>query len=893
MTALAAFSHSRSERTLRVEDEAEEEDWGRESKLCLELLQEGNEGLKEQAGFTQSGRSERFSQVPASPKVLDFRKSSKSKLLTDLPFASPTSTASRSPPQPPLTLSMPRYSHGRDPAPHLHGTFMYQRPYTSKPRLVDQSRKSYEIKFERYRKKLAQQRNPPQTASSPPILLDSANIRQLKQWFAELDRRKTGLVPRHVIVKFWHDNPEAAELFALDSVLEGADYMGKTEEILGNIGGNEAGLTLDEFLSFYQISENNKDPSVPSTELSCSGATSQPLLPPNISTLIASIYREISSNSDHVSRSEYLNRLQTTPEIAKEMGNPAVLLENQELTLGQVMSSIAQEEALFVEWEEIAMWLGFTAQSDKDSFVMMKETDLAAVKDIFDFLSVETDLAPTHQFTNEVRAVLPNLRDKPVREPRGLSKFPAETLDQVFDRIEENGKELLTWDQFMGYISTRGEPETGYDSEPDVDTQSLLKTYDRPPRSLSNEELRAKLPLGERYAITIPKAFTFNTRERAKRKPIRQIKLEAMLAEKEEKDMAPCRVRIHAQDVPAEVVIPAFDRIMKEQEDRRKAVHKASLEITKSREKPFSFYYRDLGKGKKRENDTEMYVFKANPIPWECTVPLYERMMTEGSEKRKERIETRAKTMLSQAKLHPRMQLYYGESIVIKKPEAPIMPIETVKTKAVPDFTALQTQFQRTLDAKKRSFQSTVPQPFHFNESRKTSDYREYLDVEKASKLFSAPQKANLQQVFRKPTLEPSSTEKHKGLVELRKKEQAKREAAIASKKAEDAARQARKDHIRPLVQDCDVITDNTKALSERRQATVKEAHRRAREEARAFQEDMEKMMERVYARPLLVEQVAEEAKRRSGKMRAMMEQQRDSESDEGIPFSEESEEHR
>jgi len=887
MSALAGFAQSRSERTLQLE---EDEDWGRESKVCLDLLLQGNEELREQTGSSQTARNQRPAQVPTSPKVLDFRKSSKAKLLSDLPFASPTSTASRSPPQP-QALSLPRYSHGKDPAPHFRGTFMYQRPYTSKPRLVDQERKSYEIKYERYRKKQSQQ--PTQAASTPPpVLLDSANIRQLKQWFTDLDRRKTGLVPRPAIMKFLHDTPEAAVLFALDSLLQGSDYMSKTEESLGNIGASEVGLTLEEFLSFYQVSKNNKDPSVPASELSWCGSKSQPLLPTHISTLIAGFYREIKASSDTVSRAEYLDRLHSTPEVAQALDLPAVRMEDQELTLAQVLSAIGQEEALLLEWEEVALWLGFTAPSDQEDFVLMKDSDLEAMKSVFDYVSVEMDLAPNHHFANEVRALLPHLREKLAREPRGLSRIPAETLDEVLDRIEANGKELLSWAQFLSYLSTKGEPETGYDSEPDLDTLTS-KAYDRPPRSLSSEELRANLPLGERYSITIPHPFAFTTRERAKRKPIRQVKLEEMLAEKEELDMAPCRVRIHAQSVPAEVIIPAFDRIMKEQEERRREVHKASLELTKSREKPFSFYYRDLGKRKKTEYESEMYVFKANPIPWECTVPLYERMTTEGAERRKERIETRAKTLLSQAKLHPRMQLYYGPSIVVKKAEMPTFPIEAVKAKPVPDFTALQTQFQRTLDAKKRSFQSTVPQPFHFNTSRKNADYREYLDEAQARKLFAAPQRTDLQHVFRKPALEPASTEKHRALVELRKQEQVKREADLQAKKVEDAQRQARRERIRPLVQDCDVIADNTKALSERRQATVKEAHRRAKEEAREFQEEMEKMMERVYARPLLVEQVAEEAKRRSGKVRAMMEPQREEGSEGEMPFSEESEESR
>lgn len=88
----------------------------------------------------------------------------------------------------------------------------------------------------------------------------------------------------------------------------------------------------------------------------------------------------------------------------------------------------------------------------------------------------------------------------------------------------------------------------------------------------------------------------------------------------EEEDALSFKFRHNA--VPTQVLVPKYDSIMKANIDRRDEVKKNSIALTKSREKPFSFYDRDKNK-QERQALTEKYQnkdlsfggFKANPIP--------------------------------------------------------------------------------------------------------------------------------------------------------------------------------------------------------------------------------------------------------------------------------------
>jgi len=120
------------------------------------------------------------------------------------------------------------------------------------------------------------------------------------------------------------------------------------------------------------------------------------------------------------------------------------------------------------------------------------------------------------------------------------------------------------------------------------------------------------------YKITEPAPFKFDARDKNKPKTIRERKVEEMLLEKEQKELEVINVHFRANSVPRHVGMNLFEQIMEAQEDRRRQVKMDSIAITKAREAPFSFYFRDQDKQKNDEyplNDEFRVRFKANPVP--------------------------------------------------------------------------------------------------------------------------------------------------------------------------------------------------------------------------------------------------------------------------------------
>lgn len=68
------------------------------------------------------------------------------------------------------------------------------------------------------------------------------------------------------------------------------------------------------------------------------------------------------------------------------------------------------------------------------------------------------------------------------------------------------------------------------------------------------------------------------------------------------------------------VFVLRFEQLRKDQEEKLKAWHDQSAELTRSRERPFSFYKADLARAASREKSKKdpnrfQRPFKANPVP--------------------------------------------------------------------------------------------------------------------------------------------------------------------------------------------------------------------------------------------------------------------------------------
>ena len=84
------------------------------------------------------------------------------------------------------------------------------------------------------------------------------------------------------------------------------------------------------------------------------------------------------------------------------------------------------------------------------------------------------------------------------------------------------------------------------------------------------------------------------------------------------------------------------------------------------REKPFSFYARDIKKQeirRKNKMERKKFQFKANAVPWFCSVKLFDIMNEEERAKREERVSKNAQISLNMSKLPPRMEKHEQEKV--------------------------------------------------------------------------------------------------------------------------------------------------------------------------------------------------------------------------------------
>lgn len=167
-----------------------------------------------------------------------------------------------------------------------------------------------------------------------------------------------------------------------------------------------------------------------------------------------------------------------------------------------------------------------------------------------------------------------------------------------------------------------------------------------------------------KYGVTVPTPFKFDTREAVKPKSIREKKVEAMVLEKDMQEQSMINNQFRCKPIPAAVLVPRYQQITDNNEQRRLRVKQQSIEITKQREAPFSFWNRDKAKMEKKRNpdpdagldpECKRGAFKANKIPVACTIPMYEMKIKKEEEERAKRINSEAKITQARARMPSRM----------------------------------------------------------------------------------------------------------------------------------------------------------------------------------------------------------------------------------------------
>jgi hypothetical protein len=333
--------------------------------------------------------------------------------------------------------------------------------------------------------------------------------------------------------------------------------------------------------------------------------------------------------------------------------------------------------------------------------------------------------------------------------------------------------------------------------------------------------------------ITVPEPFKFDTRDMIRPKSIRERKVDEMIEKQRIEEDKLLGFKFRAKQPPKEIITPMFNQIKEKNELRRKEVKENSIKIMKEKEKPFSFYERDVANYEAKKNQSE-YVnaefkkpaFKANEVPVVCSVELYKIMIDKDKKEREIRVKKNAEENLKKSKLPPRMEQHEKDKKDKKDKEGLMRKsaskgeedlsrfgtFEPNKAKPVPDFDRIQRNFQETLDRKKSSQKLTNIKPFKFDDdqnmkkgSKTKASLRTHMDTKRPqSKAGKIPN-------YGKPKYNPKSTDKQTGLEERRRREIELKMKSEMDQIKENKERHRKQNKLKGQVQSLYLSLDNTK----------------------------------------------------------------------------------
>lgn len=266
---------------------------------------------------------------------------------------------------------------------------------------------------------------------------------------------------------------------------------------------------------------------------------------------------------------------------------------------------------------------------------------------------------------------------------------------------------------------------------------------------------------------------------------IRQKKVERMIKEKKDEEERALSFEYRAREIPKSVKGNKYEKLMASAEKRKDDAKRFAMAKIKSTEKPFAFYERDVkalkDKMEKSDVPTSEEIaapFRAGKIPWRVLVPMYQAIIDKDDDRDK-RVKKAAEISLSLSKLPPRMEAYEKlrkEKEALKAKAGSKNLYMPPKRKEVPDFKRKHKEFASMLEKNKSASKLTVPQPFHFHESKPQASLRKHLDDE--NQTINPTMKKRSQSVKFNIDLEeankinPPTTKKHEALVALRRQTQ-------------------------------------------------------------------------------------------------------------------------
>ena len=377
--------------------------------------------------------------------------------------------------------------------------------------------------------------------------------------------------------------------------------------------------------------------------------------------------------------------------------------------------------------------------------------------------------------------------------------------------------------------------------------------------------------------FTIPEPFEFLKKNYQKKK-IQKIK--EILEERVKDEDYFVYYQFHANELKKGIWGNQMQNIIEyEKEQRQQRTEKLKEKII-AEMKPFSFYEKDERKYKEKIKQEPIPPtfppFRANAIKWLSQVLIYEDMLKQEEEERNIRIKERMEKTAKASKLPPRMDMYEKErkdreeqkKLELKKIEYEENEKRKFKAKKVPEFSRLQQEFEdklkRMKDERKKERKALKPIPFTFHEpKKKVAELCQYLDQENDPYVKNPKREGKdeeikeiIKRMQRKPKIEPKSTHSLDLLMELRRKELEEKENQQKLKEIEDSIRAEQQARLRERVLNSKAIVDHTNQLNEIKQKRMEEFKEELQRQEESYKAELARRLERVYNRPLLVEQV-------------------------------------
>ncbi len=370
--------------------------------------------------------------------------------------------------------------------------------------------------------------------------------------------------------------------------------------------------------------------------------------------------------------------------------------------------------------------------------------------------------------------------------------------------------------------------------------------------------------------FTIPEPFEFLKKD-YQRKKIQKIK--EILEDRVKDEDYFVYYQFHANELKKGIWGNKMQNIIEYEREQRQLRTEKLKEKIIAEMKPFSFYEKDERKYKEKIKQEPIPPtfppFRANAIKWLSQVLIYEDMLKQEQEEREQRIKERMEKTKLTSKLPPRMQMYEEERKEKERQKQLNQKRELIeerkcrqfKAKEVPDFVKLQNEFEAELKRKKEKAQPTIPQPFTFHEpKKKVALLCKFLDQENDHNAKNPRPKTDINKIIkkmqRKPKIEPRSTHCLDLLMDLRRKELEEKERQIKVKELEDNIRAEHQARLRERVWNSKAIVDNTNLLNENRLRHQEEFRAKLQKQKESYNAELARRLEKVYNRPLLVEQV-------------------------------------